>query len=149
MTTNILHFVLYSISLVLIVSSCKTGNSEAEKAALIELEKEVIGIHDEVMPRMTDIAGLTEKLKAEVENSALDATAQESVQMALMLLHEGDSLMWDWMHLYSKPVDVSNDSLRRYLEIEKWRITTVRTKMLESIRNAEVLLQQLGHGSPQ
>ena len=118
------------------------------KADLInEMKKEVIAMHDEVMPKMGDIARLKENLETELGNVALDSSIYIQINERITALVEGDSLMWEWMHNFSVP-QTSEDSVLLYLKSEKSRIDHVANKMHESINQAESLLLKLGHGQP-
>lgn len=144
--------ILLIVSPILLIISCgeagKSSDNTVSREQLVALEKEVIDIHDEVMPRLTEMSSLITKLEEESKNEALEAFQQDQVRMAIKLLKDGDSLMWLWMHEYNKPEDVTLDSLHTWLLEEHDRIRDVRGAMLESIRNANALLQLLGHGQP-
>jgi len=125
------------------------GNQNQESTTqndVVALEKEVIAVHDEVMPKMGDIARLSEVLDSEAMNPNLDSLTHASILQVRAELNAGDSLMWDWMHNYNKPEGAPLDTLKAYLLSEKERVTKVRTTMLEAIRHAESLAQKLGHG---
>lgn len=143
----LLFLILSGLSL---LTSCKSeGGEETEhNEALVALEKEVIAVHDEVMPKMGRISELKTKLESEAKNPSLDSAMQIEVQLSIEALILGDSLMWDWMHNYEKPVNAPDDSVKTYLENEKIRIRKVSDSMLSAIKNAEDLLQKLGHGKP-
>ena len=144
-----LNRVLCVIVVCLGVFACKSdGSGESENSARA-LEKEVLAIHDEVMPRMGEIESLRESLVSELENTALDSQLRVATNEAISRLELGDSLMWDWMHNYSIPENVSNDSVVKYLENEKRQITQVRQTMQGAITGAEGLLQKLGHSRAQ
>lgn len=146
------YLYLLLTGLILSIGACKSANDESEtdsgQEELIALEKEVIAIHDEVMPKMGHISQLKTELEKAAENAALEEKVQLQIAQSIQNLELGDSLMWEWMHNYAKPESAPADSVKLYLENEKIRINRVSETMLTSIKNAESLLQQLGHGQP-
>jgi hypothetical protein len=137
------------ISCLLVLWGCTGDGSKSVSATdITALEAEVIKIHDDVMPKMSDIARLMEILEKESGNIVLDSTTHNEIGDAMRLLQEGDSLMWEWMHNYRLPENVTADSLYDYLEGEKQRMTKVRDVMEAGIKNAEQLAQKLGYGNP-
>jgi len=145
-----LKLVAISMSFALLaVVACNSGGNDAKESPTRELEKEVLDIHDAVMPRMGEIESLRESLVEELENQALDSIQLGAVRSAIAGLEAGDSLMWDWMHNYSIPEGVEDEAVMRYLKGEKVKISDVRNKMESAIGDATGLLQKLGHGKVQ
>ena len=132
--------------LAMIVACGRNGQKNVTTDEIVALEKEVIQIHDEVMPKMSDIARLMDILDKESANSNLDSLTKSEISKAIAMLQSGDSLMWEWMHNYSVPEDVSPDSVHAYLQSEKIRMTTIRDVMEDGIKYAEALAQKLGYG---
>jgi hypothetical protein len=60
-------FKFLSIAVVMLVFSCKQEQSEDSKTFDKQM-KETIQIHDDVMPKMSEINSMISKLKAEKEN---------------------------------------------------------------------------------
>lgn len=126
------------------------GNRTAEKQKIVnELEAEVIGIHDEVMPKMSDIERLSSALKTELRDTTYSPEVREDIRVTVALLAEGDSLMWEWMHAYKKPENVPLDTVFEYFQREKERVTKVRDVMLDGIRKGENLVKKLENEQPQ
>jgi HSP90 family molecular chaperone len=134
------------LSLLVAVWACSEDRSGVEK-----LEKEVMGVHDEVMPQMSRIMELQEQVSQQIATTdslvKLTATPELEKQKADGLavaeaLRDADTAMMDWMHNYQA------DSLKTlkvadampYLEAEKVKINTVRDKMLQSINQAQQFL---------
>ena len=140
---------LFAGTSLLIFAACAGDRTKHTLASEISaLEAEVIRIHDDVMPKMSDIARLMEIMATESENTALDSLTHEEIDKAVSLLEAGDSLMWEWMHNYRLPENVTADSIHAYLQNEKLRMTKVRDTMVKGIANAEQLVQKLGYGNP-
>jgi hypothetical protein len=143
----------HSISVVLLAMglfmiACGQETKDATHEEIIALEKEVIRVHDEVMPKMSDIARLSEILEQEALNTNLDSVSSAAVRDALAQLTSADSLMWEWMHNYNKPEDAPAETIKAYLLKEQQRVQVMRDAMLRSISNAESLAQKLGHVAP-
>jgi hypothetical protein len=137
------HLIIFvSLSL---LTACTGSKEQKQQEDIRALEKEVIAIHDEVMPKMSDIARLLSILEIDEENSSIDSLTHKDISESIAELNMGDSLMWEWMHNYRKPEDAPLDSIEAYLQSEITRVTKVRDVMLEGIKNAEALVQKLDH----
>ncbi len=131
------------------ITSCGGGdhNSKEDQSqdpvvtALHALEKEVIDVHDEVMPKMAMLNNTRVKLIKQYEDENLSAVNRTDLSRAIMHLVEADSLMWDWMHNYNRPdYDGNLDSIRVYLEKEKITVTIMKKKFFSSMEEGETLL---------
>ena len=122
------------ITVVSVLVFCVSCGNKAENT-VIKLNDEVMAIHDEVMPKMTEIHTLRKKLRL-LENAQVDST----IIFAITNLSEADDAMMEWMSAYKKPKDNSKTALA-YLSNEKMLITEVKVKMLESIQDAHKILR--------
>ncbi len=126
-------------------------NQEAEQVA--SLEKEVLAIHDEVMPQMTDIMKLKRQLSTKI--SELDSLQQEGVSSTTFAeqrlkasdlnrdLTVADSLMMQWMYTYrgdSAKVLPAKEALI-YFQSEKEKISEVKLKTDQSVQAAKEFLK--------
>ncbi len=132
----------------LVLAAC---NQNAEKVQ--ELEKEVMDIHDEVMPRMGTINTLQKSLRSRI--TALDSLQQEGVASntqagqrlkALELRQElttADSLMMDWMYAYrgDSAKALPGPAAMEYFRLEKDKIQLVRERTDKSIEAAKEFLK--------
>lgn len=143
--SRLLKNTVLSCFLVCAWMACKeqAGTSKEE---LIKLEKEALRIHDEVMPKMSDIVRLQGILEPALQDPQVDSLMKEDIKESLVALNAGDSLMFEWMHNYKKPEDAPADSIHAYLKKEEARIKHVSEVMLNGIKEAESLAQKLGHG---
>ncbi|HLF64508.1 MAG TPA: hypothetical protein VI603_12180 [Saprospiraceae bacterium] len=141
------YHVLFLLSAIVVVA-CAGSQQKTRQKDIVSLEKNIMQIHDEVMPKMSEIARLIPALETEAKNSNLDSILHQQIAKSIAELNAGDSLMWEWMHNYKMPENVSPDSIHAYLQSEKARISKVRDAMLTGIKNAESLLQKLGHVQP-
>jgi hypothetical protein len=143
-----IFLLILGFGLLFIGPGCNSEGSNDNQSETLLLEKEVLAIHDEVMPRMSEIEELRSALKDEAMNASLDSTYLQAIHESMKALEAGDSLMWDWMHNYNKPENLSVDSLKVYLTAEKEKIAGVSTSMKNAIADAQGLLQKLGHREP-
>jgi len=121
---------LFFIGLVsLAFISCKEKSPEQEK--LDQLHKEVMFIHDDVMPKMGNMHNLKKSLRKSLHLS--ESPIIDSLEIA-------EDAMMDWMHEYDKPT--TDEDFSEYLAQQKKAISIVRDKMLSAIAQAENALSQ-------
>ncbi|MCF2447391.1 viral A-type inclusion protein [Dyadobacter sp. CY345] len=125
-------------------------NKDADK--VLELESEVMRIHDDVMPQMDDIMTLKSKLSKKIiqmdslqnEGIAGNNLAQERIKATEInqKLNESDKLMMDWMHAYRgdsakklKPTEAI-----QYFEAQKDKIVSVKEITSKNIQEAKAFL---------
>lgn len=102
-----------------------------------------MAIHDEVMPRMSDIHRLKKRL-SKVDTAQLTDMSPNILLDHSLKLEKADNAMMDWMANFKKPKkDMPEDIAIAYLYEEKKAITAVRDLMLESIKEAEALLAKV------
>lgn len=130
------------------------GACNSEKDTVKETENEVFAIHDEVMPKISDILKLRKQLNLRI--SVLDSLkAGSSGSIALRTDEEreqasrlsrdltvADSLMTSWMSGYNTDTltKISTDEAMRYLTAQKEQITDVKSKVNTSIEQARQYL---------
>ena len=107
---------------------------EGERAA----HYEVIGLHDEVMPKICYI----ELYKAELDSSyadSLEATAPANTYKTLQAeLTEAEASMTEWMQKFQPPA--AGDDVEKalgYLNKELVRVNGVKSKIETAIKNAQ------------
>lgn len=138
------------ISGVFLVSACQNK----EQAQVETLEKEVMMIHDAVMPKMGELVVLEGSISKKITqlDSLLqitpnDTTFQQSLKQSLQLaskLRKADEDMMNWMHEYK------GDSLKKLpapqaiqaFTQEKITIEQVSDDMLKSIEQAQNFIKQ-------
>lgn len=129
--------VIYILSccLLIIMPSCRPANINA----LETLKTEVIGIHDEVMPKMSEI----HKNKKMLQN-ALEVVSDDNNKKVILLhiqkLEEADEAMMSWMGDYKIPVD--EKEAIRYLQDQRNEITRVKNLMLIAIEKSSEIIRQ-------
>jgi len=125
-----------------ILGACK--EEKEDKGA--EMMKEVLAIHDEVMPKMTAISRLVSTLKPK-----LDSTEQGmAYEKAMKDLQESNTEMMDWMTDFGDRFDsdevmngkdLSPEKLR-WLKEEKQKIDALKQNVEVNISEAEALLKK-------
>lgn len=141
---------LFSLLLMIFMISACSDSAPAESASdqsVVELEEEVMYIHDDVMPRMSNIMKHKEKINELLSDSTWHTSNPEYVTIlrtTLDKLNEAEKAMWDWMHNYSDVYgQLQTDQQKSdFLNQEKEKISEVRVLMLESIEQAEVELSK-------
>jgi hypothetical protein len=116
----------YLLICLAILMSCKE-----EQVASKDLEMQVMDIHDEVMPKMSNIQSAKKELEMALKNGA-DST---KVFELLGELDAADEAMMVWMDEYTVPDGSTEDEKVTYLNVELARIKEVKDKMLNSIKN--------------
>ena len=141
-------------ALALIIVGCKSENTESDQddngeeiSTADVLYEEVIAIHDEVMPHLARIATLKSEIEekiTELENADLPSEEElQALRDQMITLDEADEAMMDWMRNFnSNQEGWAEDSVLRYLEAEKLRITDVGVKVDEAIRKAREMLEK-------
>ncbi len=121
-----------------------------------EAENDVFAIHDEVMPKTSNILKLQKQLKQRMASlDSLKATGSaaatlrvdEEKEQAMRLsrnLKVADSLMMDWMSRYNGDTlaKLSSEQALNYLAAQKDQITDVKTKVNASIEQVEQFLEK-------
>ncbi|MBB3841462.1 hypothetical protein FHS57_005490 [Runella defluvii] len=133
-----------------ITSAC----SNPQKDQAEKLEKEVMMIHDAVMPKMGELISLKSAISKRIaqldsitQSTPTDSLSHSLLKNALLLssqLKKADDGMMDWMHRYK------GDSLKKLapeeaikaLTHEKIKIEQVSDDMLKSIEDAQKFLKQ-------
>ena len=141
---------LLLISGVFLATACQNE----EQAQVETLEKEVMMIHDAVMPKMGELVALENAIRKQISqtdsllkitpnDSALQQLLEQSIHLSSQLKQADDAMM-DWMHNYR------GDSLRKLLPSqaiqaftqEKIKIEQVSDDMLKSIEETQNFLKQ-------
>jgi MFS superfamily sulfate permease-like transporter len=139
-----LIIVILVLAPALVFINCQSTENKAQE----DLKKEVFVIHDDVMPKTSEINRLQRKLRKLSKDipSLDDSTRQRisDVQLQLEKAHDG---MMVWMNNFKSPAKLraskSHEEIMQYLEEEKIKITQVRDDMLRSIESGNSLLDDL------
>ncbi|MDB4292028.1 hypothetical protein N9954_01370 [Maribacter sp.] len=124
-----------------LISSCK----EEKKDPSAEQMKEVLAVHDEVMPKMGTISKLVAQLKPKVDSTEQGKTYEK----AMKGLQESNTEMMEWMQRFGERFDsdeiMNGKALtpekKRWLKEEKQKIEALKQNVEVTISEAEALLQ--------
>ena len=120
---------------------------------VLELESEVMTIHDEVMPRMDDIMTLKAALSKKImkmdslQNEGISGNTLAAERMAAadfnQKLNESDKLMMDWMHSYrgDSAKKLKPEQAILYFESEKKKIEDIKLSTAKTINDAKTFLE--------
>lgn len=128
--------------LILLTIGCKNKechhHPDAKATGAVEspLYKEVMAIHDAVMPETATIHKLKKALKA-----AQDDSNEKMVLDHIKQLNDADEAMMSWMAAFKTPEDTT--AAKAYLVEEKVKIQAVSDLMAKSILSSNHLLDSL------
>jgi len=124
---------------VILASSLIIGCGANSDAAQIDKRvKEVMAIHDEVMPKMDVMVDHENKLKA-LMPSVTDETERGHLERQVGQLEEAGELMMSWMRKFSIPSQEKGNKIEdimSYLDQEEKQIIVVRDAMNASLEEA-------------
>lgn len=120
------------------------------QAQLDEQQQEwdaVMVIHDEVMPKISEMNQISRELtKVEENETELFATYKDKIMDTKKQLDDAEEAMFSWMNeikqLDKLRVDKSHEEILTYLSEEKVKITAVKDAMLGSLENGFGLLNE-------
>lgn len=140
------NILVLSIVLSLCMIGCKE-EKKTEAAPMVSNQmKEVMAIHDEVMPKMGKVGRLVGKLKPMV-----DTTAQgKRYEKAMKDLQNANTSMMKWMQDFGDQFDSDeimngkelSEQKKLLLNVEEENIKVVKQRIESSITNAEALLDE-------
>lgn len=139
-----------SIGSILLFYSLIGCANRAEDQSVLEtvgdLQKKVMEVHDEVMPKMEEIHRLKRDLviRREQMRSVGDSTSAvliKQIDKQLLSLQDADNAMMDWMYEF-KPPSEEDEKAIEYLKSMQVSIEKVKEKMLSSIDKAKDLLNE-------
>jgi hypothetical protein len=141
---------LLIFALLLLLCGCST---DANKDKAVELEAEVMAIHDEVMPQMDDIMTLKSKLSKKIQSIdslqnvgiSGNTLAEQKIKAADLnqKLNESDKLMMAWMHEYrgDSAKKLKSEEAVAYFEKEKEKILAIKQTTVKSIEEVKTFLE--------
>ncbi|ETN94626.1 hypothetical protein [Zhouia amylolytica] len=129
----------FSLFALLLMISC--GNDNSKQEVFDSLKKEVLKVHDEVMPKMGKINTLITELDSKIDTTEMG----KSYEKAKQELEESHDMMMSWMKNFGDQFGgtIAKDSLDKkiqLLEQEDIKVNDLKEKINSSIKNAEDLL---------
>lgn len=155
-------YILKSIALlgfliIIGLSACNTASEAKKTTAPVKtpvdsLYELVVAKHDTVMPKISNMEALQQKLRKQLEalpNAKSSTFRKDSILQLLTGLQKGHDAMFDWMgdfkntHLHEDFYKNTPEAeLMLYLKNEEAKIETVARLMLESMEKSEAFLKE-------
>jgi outer membrane protein OmpA-like peptidoglycan-associated protein len=109
-----------------------------------ELYKQIMEVHDEIMPRMEDIYNMQTGLEDKIENTANIGSAREKeLEQVILNLDSASGSMKSWMQNFDPQTDSADQAKSRgYLLSELEKVKQVRDFVTQSIAQAELELNK-------
>lgn len=108
------------------------------------LYNEVMAIHDEAMPKLSDIAKLQDQLVVALDTLRAQ-DAKEELRRANRILGElnrAENAMWSWMHNFSKLDSIPQTEKEMFLQQEKASASDMSSLVSSSIEAANTYLSK-------
>jgi len=148
-------FLLLSLGLFLACNDSSTKSDSGSKFSAVELKEQqdlwddLMVVHDEVMPKISNIHKLGRQLKNYSETTEdVPSLVKEQIAATVSLLDEADESMFSWMNNLRqlKPLQDTekHEDIVIYLRAEQDRMDKVKKDMLMSIEKGSMLVQELG-----
>ncbi|HNP19163.1 MAG TPA: hypothetical protein PKL31_12060 [Fulvivirga sp.] len=127
-----------------------TDNKDTEIPDDVQVEQtlydEVIGVHDEIMPKLEDMMNLKGDLQEKADLLSQDEKQSEKVaemEVAIKNLEGADEAMMNWMRNFKPQRDnVSHDAVVEYYTKQKVSIDSVRTLMENAMAKGAELIKE-------
>lgn len=140
------------LSILMLMSFCLYSCSSDQEEQQKELKKEIMNIHDELMPSLDKVDSLKKALEENrnyLTGDSLGVTQGNvavPVDSLIIALERADEGMMEWMRNYDKFEEetFSHEEQMEYLLKEKEKIEQVRLEMISSIMEAENVLEEKG-----
>lgn len=123
--------------------------SEEELSAQQKLWDELMAVHDEVMPKISNIHKLSRQLRNHQETtSGLSSEVTANINGTVEMLDAADESMFSWMNNLRqlKPLQDTekHKEILSYLKSEQEKMNKVKADMLNSITEGAALIEELG-----
>jgi len=143
-------FILLFLASIFVTSCGSSGSSlkkeDAQKEEESQLWKDVLAVHDEVMPKMATLNKLQRELKqiSEKKKATVDPAKFENVAKAVQKLEQADDAMMEWMQgfqqLEALQESQTHEQILNYLKDKKTAIKSIQKKMNDAIEDGQKLL---------
>lgn len=128
---------LILITFVLLTFSCQIE----QKDELATLKEEVMAMHDEVMPKMSELRYTQKALMLQVDSlMSSDSLRSATLIGASNEIIAANEAMMNWMRNYEPDYQGTKEEIISYLEQQKEAIQKVKNDMERSLENGKQLL---------
>jgi len=137
------RFIQIILVLTTIISGCNQDKKLEEG-----LFKEVMDVHDEVMPEMGTLRKLSKSIQQKIDSLSADSTSltpntQAEMEKAIDELKKANESMMEWMHQFEQIEEgTPHGEVMNYLLEQKKRIKKVREDMLKAKKKGEYYLEE-------
>lgn len=135
------HLTLLTLSALLLLAGCQkktSGHEHAEDSPNQALYDTVMGIHDEVMPKMNDLHKAKTTLRTRLELPGLSELEKQEINNKIAQLDSAGEGMMVWMRQFNPiPDSVGEDKARAYLEGELVKVKKVREDILKALQASQ------------
>lgn len=125
-----MKFNLFALCFILLIS-CKGDKKEALKSESSKM-KEVMAIHDEVMPKMGRFGKLISELKSKEDSTEIGLRYKEARED----LQAAHKLMMEWMQGFGKNFDSEEILDGKELTVEKQKLLDAEEAKIKAVRDA-------------
>jgi hypothetical protein len=112
--------------------------------SISNLQKDVMALHDSLMPAMSRLMHLKRELKIRLQDEKIENEHRlRAMRDAVVLLEGADAAMMTWMRSYKTNYEGMQEAeIKNYLVKEKQQIDEVKQKMAESMQKAMSILKK-------
>ncbi len=133
MLKSILKIVLFTVVTTMSIVACT--DSEAEKKAETAALKQILDIHDEVMPQMSVLAKAESALEESIKNPAMKSKLPELEAKLKQNVAAQDAMM-DWMANFKEDFkDMKHTEIMSYLAAEKAKVDAMKIQVVSELKN--------------
>ncbi|WP_422083170.1 hypothetical protein [Ulvibacterium sp.] len=137
--------VIFLLAVLIAAASCKEDKKATTNPNTDQMEK-VMGIHDEVMPKMGSISKLVAELKPKVDSTEMGMEYGK----AMKNLQASHQSMMDWMRGFGDRFDSDEilngkaltEQKQKWLDEEEVKVKALREEINSSIERAEAILKK-------
>lgn len=145
-----MRFLLTLVMITLVLAcgdSPQNAQEEQQFATQSEAFDKVMVVHDDVMPKMSDISRVRRALKKHLDNPQLDEAAKANIQENIDGLNEADDAMMNWMRNIQQPRKLrkerSHEEVMTYFEEQMREIEQVQRAMETNLVGGQLLLSEI------
>lgn len=131
-----LGLLVFSIICLFSLSACDNlrNNEAAQKKEQDALLKKVLDLHDEIMPKMTNLAQAETALEESLKNPAMKSKFAE-IEADIKQKVAVDDEMMDWMANFKEDFKgMKHEEVMKYLENEKVKVEALKVKILAELQ---------------
>ena len=137
-SVKLMRIYVFSIWVLMFMAISCNPSSSQKTNQIAALEKEVLAIHDEVMPRMGQVVMLADKLDS-LTQAARNTNDSLTYANIAQQLHKADQDMMHWMRGYKIPEQATDSAVIGYLNHQKALVDSLRVHIYQAIKNGQVI----------